>query len=269
MIDEPGRYLVQVALELPTGEHLVSNPLTIRVAPPKQVEHERLASDYLSEEVARIYSFGGSRVLKAGNEALQEVAARMGDEPVARHAHLMLGRPLADDFKLLKMRSVDSPMEVKAASEVGAEIRKERADIPAAEEHLLTALDNAPVAAETLGHIRFKRSVDRFSTMLEEQGEHKVAAAVVGQAKRALEARGVIQPVVDELADRHERLLAATGTGTNAATRRRSRGKATKEAKEAAGTRTTKAARTTRAAKAATAASPARTAAPRRRATTR
>ncbi|HET6663703.1 MAG TPA: hypothetical protein VFG94_05580, partial [Acidimicrobiales bacterium] len=268
MIDEPGRYLVQVALELPTGEHLVSNPLTIRVAPPKQVEHERLASDYLTEDVARIYSFGGSRVLKAGNEALQEVAARMGDEPVARHAHLMLGRPLADDFKLLKMRSAQSPMEVKAACEVGAEIRKDKADIPAAEEHLLAALDDAPVAAETLGHIRFKRSVDRFSTMLEEQGELKVAAAVVGQAKRALEARGVIQPVVDELADRHERLLAADGGGTTAARRRRSSGGA-KEAKAAGETRTAKATRATRATKAVTAAAPARKSAPRRRATTR
>jgi hypothetical protein len=257
MIDEPGRYLVQVALELPTGEHVVSNPLAIRVAPPKQVEHERLASDYLTEDVARIYSFGGSRVLKAGNEALQEVAARMVDEPVARHAHLMLGRPLADDFKLLKMRAVASPAEVKAAAEVGAEIRRERADIPAAEEHLLTALDNAPVAAETLGHIRFKRSVDRFSTMLEEQGELKVAAAVVGQAQRALEARGVIQPVVDDLAERHERLLAATGATT--ATARRSRNGA--RAKEAKGAKERRAAK----ALAAPAASP--KPAPRRRTT--
>jgi hypothetical protein len=213
MIDEPGRYVVQMALQLPTGEHLVSNMLALRVAPPKQIEHERLAADYLTDDVARIYAFGGSRVLAAGNDALEEVVARMDQEPVARHAHLMLGRPLATEFKRLDL-PVGAPRPVPA-HELGAAIRVEKAEVKVAEEHLHSALDDAPVAAETLGHIRFNRAVERFSSLLEEQAEHEVAAAVIGQALRALEARGVIQPVIDELAERKRRLEAAAGKGSS------------------------------------------------------
>jgi hypothetical protein len=209
MIDEPGRYVIQAALQLPSGEHLVSNLLRLRVAPPKQIEHERLASDYLTDDVARIYAFGGSRVLRAGNDALQEVTARMDDEPVARHAHLMLGRPLATDFKRLDMR--DSASRPMAAHELGAEIAVDKADVRTAGQHLHDALDDAPVAAETLGHIRFNRSVHRFATLLEDEGEHAEAATVVGEAQQALEARGVIQPVVDDLAERKRGLEAAAG----------------------------------------------------------
>jgi hypothetical protein len=86
-----------------------------------------------------------------------------------------------------------------------------------AEEHLHAALDDAPVAAETLGHIRFKRSVDRFATVLEEQGETAVAAAVVGQAQRALSARGVLDSVVEDLAERKRRLEAAGGKRSRSA----------------------------------------------------
>lgn len=209
MIDEPGRYVVQMALELPSGEHLVSNMLRLRVAPPKQIEHERLASDYLTDDVARIYAFGGSRVLTAGNDALEEVAARMDHEPVARHAHLMLGRPLASPFKRLQVPGT-APRPV-AAHELGADIAVAKADVKMAEQHLHAALDEAPVAAATLGHIRFNRSVERFTTLLEDQGEHEVAAAMVGEAQRALEARGVIQPVIDDLAERKRGLESAAG----------------------------------------------------------
>ena len=186
MIDEPGRYVVQMALELPSGEHLVSNRLQLRVAPPKRMEHERLAGDYLTDDVGRIYSFGGSRVLDAANDTLEEVVARMPDEPVARHAHLMLGRPAARPHKLLDMPS--GAPRPEPVHQLGGGISVKKAEPKVAEEHLHAALDDAPVAAETLGHIRFNRAVDRFATVLEDQGEHAVAAAVVGQAQRALSA---------------------------------------------------------------------------------
>lgn len=227
MIDEPGRYVVQMALQLPTGEHLVSNLLGLRVAPPKQIEHERLASDYLTDDVARIYAFGGSRVLTAGNDALEEVATRMEHEPVARHAHLMLGRPLAGEYKRLDLPPTGAP-RVMAAHELGGSIAVDKPDVKVAEEHLHSALDDAPVAAETLGHIRFNRAVDRFATLLTDQGEHDVAAAVVGQAQRALDARGVIQPVIDELGERKRRLEAEAGKGGGRSRSGRSQGTAKK-----------------------------------------
>jgi hypothetical protein len=179
------------------------------VAPPKQIEHERLASDYLTDDVARIYTFGGSRVLDAANDTLEEVVARMADEPVARHAHLMLGRPAARPHKLLELpggAARPEPVHV-----LGGAIAVKKAEPKVAEEHLHAALDDAPVAAETLGHIRFNRAVDRFATVLEEQGETAVAAAIVGQAQRALSARGVLDSVVEDLAERKRRLEAAGG----------------------------------------------------------
>ena len=44
-------------------------------------------------------------MLDAANDTLEEVVARMPDEPVARHAHLMLGRPAARPHKLLDLPS--------------------------------------------------------------------------------------------------------------------------------------------------------------------
>ena len=215
MIDEPGRYVVQMALELPSAEHLVSNRLQFRVAPPKRMEHERLAGDYLTDDVGRIYAFGGSRVLDAANDTLEEVVARMPDEPVARHAHLMLGRPAARPHKLLDVPA--GAPRPEPVHQLGGGISVKKAEPKVAEEHLHAALDDAPVAAETLGHIRFNRAVDRFATVLEDQGEHAVAAAVVGQAQRALSARGVLDSVVDDLAERKRRLEAAAGKRSRSA----------------------------------------------------
>jgi hypothetical protein len=94
---------------------------------------------------------------------------------------------------------------------LGGAISVKKAEPKVAEEHLHAALDDAPVAAETLGHIRYNRAVDRFATVLEEQGETDVAAAIVGQAQRALSARGVLDSVVEDLAERKRRLEAAGG----------------------------------------------------------
>ena len=60
---------------------VISNPLRLRVAPPRSYEEEFLAQDFFSESVGRILAFDGSRVLSSGNDTLQQVVEQLNDRP--------------------------------------------------------------------------------------------------------------------------------------------------------------------------------------------
>ena len=100
IIDEPGYYSIQVALEI-NGKKIVSNVLRLRVFPPAGYEQEFLAQDFFSEEVGRILAFDGSRFLEKGNIILREINEKLSDHAVALHAHIALAKPLAFDYKYL------------------------------------------------------------------------------------------------------------------------------------------------------------------------
>ena len=72
-ITDPGRYVIQVALDL-AGRHVVSNLMEIKVAPANNRDEEVLAQDIFTTDVARILTFGGSRVLNSGMDTLRQVA---------------------------------------------------------------------------------------------------------------------------------------------------------------------------------------------------
>ena len=201
-IAEPGRYQIQVALRLPSGEDLVSNVLTLRVEPPKDRAEQTLADDLFEDEVGRALSFGGTRVMTKAIDTLEEVSARLGREPVARHARLALGRPLASPFKVLEIDGT-APRRM-AASAAGARVTVLPADVKVADAHFEGALDDADAAAETLGHIRYRRAVERYSTVLEEQGALREAEATLTKAHATLSRRGVLSSVLNELASKKE-----------------------------------------------------------------
>jgi hypothetical protein len=205
-IAEPGYYKVQVALHL-GDEDLVSNPLTLRVAPPRGYDEEFIAQDFFSDDVGRILAFDGSRSLNKGNDVLREVADRFSDRKVAIHALVPLGTAMAKDYKLLNVEHCQTP---NSAAQAGGDIKMAPADTQQANKDLNAALgDDKNAAAETLGHIDYKYYVDQLSDSLVAQGERKEAAAVEEGLYNTLSARNVLDSVLQEIKSRRNKAATA------------------------------------------------------------
>ena len=206
-MDEPGDYMVQVALHL-EDEDVVSNPVVIRVAPPRGYDEEVIAQDFFSDDVGRILTFDGSRYLQKGNDVLRQITDQLSGRKVAIHAGVPLGNAIAREYKLLDVTRAE---ETDPASAAGA-LKTAPAYAQEALTDLAAALTaNKEAAAETLGHIDYKYYVDTVSKWLTEQGEHKEAAALLDGLYETLAARGVIQSVLQEIKARRD--TSARGAG--------------------------------------------------------
>lgn len=206
-IAEPGRYLLQAALHTPTGD-IVTAPLTLRIAPPRNYDEEVIAQDFFTDEVSRVMAFDGSRVLGEANKVLREVVDRLDDRRVAKHARVPLGLSMAEPAKVLSVAG--SPETVlRAAAERGGVIKMEAGQPERATNELETALlKNADVAAESLGHVDYKVYVDELTDLLEGQGNIDEAADAQKTLYNILAARGVLPSVLEDIDQRRQSLEA-------------------------------------------------------------
>lgn len=209
-IAEPGNYIAQVALRV-NGEDIISNPLYLRIAPPRSYDEELIAQEFFSEEVGRILTFDGSRsrVLESGNDALRETVDRLSDHPVALHASVALGSVLASEYKLL----AEDP-----AAKTNWKIRVDPPKPEEAKDLLSTALIDKPkVAAASLGHIDYKWYVDRASEKLAKLGATDTAADFQHtlydtMSTRKVHGRKVLDRVLREIEAQRDSYRAKTGT---------------------------------------------------------
>jgi hypothetical protein len=194
-IAEPGYYTIQVALhQEDTEEDLVSNPLRLRIAPPRGYDEEFLAQDFFSEDVGRILTFDGSQVLANGNDTLREVSAKLSDRAVAFHAEVALASAMAKEYKILDLEDPNHP-KIKVISPKVEEARKEFA----------AALTDQPkMAAKSLGHIDYKYYVDRFSDWLQKQGDVQGAVDVQDELLQTLSDRNVSNRVLHDIKERRD-----------------------------------------------------------------
>ena len=188
-IAEPGYYTVQIAIEYAHQEEIVSNPLRIRVAPPRGYEEEYIAQDYFCDDVGRILTFDGSLFLSKGNDTLHEVVERLNDRRVAIHAEVALGAPLIRNFKQLVIDDNTNTMKINT----------HKADSEGARNYLSKALlKNRELSAETLGHVDFKYYTDRYSDFLATHGASSEAIKIQENLGQTLSKRGVAKKVVDQ-----------------------------------------------------------------------
>ncbi|MGF1611606.1 MAG: hypothetical protein ACFCUQ_19550 [Kiloniellales bacterium] len=194
---EPGIYEVQVALHLEGGD-IVSNSLKLRVAPPRGYDEEYVAQDFFSDEVGRIMTFDGSRVLESGLNVLRETCERLADRRVALHAEIALGTPLARSYKELTLDTGTYAMT--AAHEHKAKVNVLSQNAKEAKSLLSAALTKDPArSAETLGHIDYKYYVDQFSDWLHEAGDNSAAAKSQSELHKVLAERRVLKSVLDDI----------------------------------------------------------------------
>jgi hypothetical protein len=198
---EPGNYTVQVALRV-DDEDIVSNPLQVRVAPPRGYEEELLAQDFFSDDIGRITAFGGSRFFVKCNDVLREVAEKLSDRRVAFHASLALGNGVMREYKQL-VEDLKEPRK-----QLGIQILPGQ---PEEARQLLAAALTAQTASavESFGHIDFKRHVDRLSDWLAQQGAIEEAvksqdALYQTMSTRQVHRRKVLDRVVQEIKERRD-----------------------------------------------------------------
>lgn len=194
---EPGVYQVQISLHM-EDEDIVSNSLTLRIAPPRDWDEEYLAQDFFSEDVGRVLTFDGTRVLETAKETLHEVSAKLSDRRVALHAQVALGNPLAQDYKRLELggRAQGMTTARDAEGKIAVDGQKTRE----ARSLLAAALTKHPqTSAETLGHIDYRYYAERFSDWLHDEGDNAAAARVQGALHKTLSKRGVIAPVLEKI----------------------------------------------------------------------
>jgi hypothetical protein len=182
-IAQPGAYTVQAALTLPEEEDIVSRPLRIRVHAPVDVQEERLAADFFSDDVARALAFGGTRLAHAV-ETLMEAAERLPDRKVAVHANLGLGRSVANEYKLIAEDPAEPrhPLGIKVEAPLDEEAKSRLSD----------ALTRAPErAAESLGHVRYRRRIEAFGRWLADRGDPEAGADELEEGIETLAAREI------------------------------------------------------------------------------
>jgi hypothetical protein len=200
-IAEPGNYHVQVLMRMGEQE-MLSNPLKLRVMPPKGYDEESLAQDFFSEDVGRIVAFDGSRFLSSGNDVLREIADRLKDRRVSLHAALALGEGLKQDYKELveNRKSPDGRLAIKI----------EKADTAGARKLLTAALSAKPEEmAESLGHVDYKWYIDQLSHWLARQDESAEAYKLQDMllkllAGRSVHGRKVLPSVLDAVRERRD-----------------------------------------------------------------
>jgi len=152
-ISDPGEYTIQVILHM-NGEDIPSNLLPISVQLPVNSSEDTLSQDYFSEDVARILTFGGSRVLERGNNVLRRVSEMLPYQRVALHASVALGLPLASDYNILD--EVDGRLQLKISP----------ADQGEAKKLLTSAFElRKNEAIKTLGGIMYNQSLKVFKSL--------------------------------------------------------------------------------------------------------
>jgi hypothetical protein len=197
LIDEPGQYLIQVCLHL-NGEDVVSDPLIIRVTCPQSHEEENLAQDFFSDEVGRVLTYDGTRVVKQATSTLEKLAKGLPGRKVAIHANIALAMPLAREHKVLELRE-------RTDGSSRGRVRVEPADVGAA--RLFTAAlgqeaDAALNAAEALGHIDYHWYAEQHCKMLERMEKKPEAQEARQLLYQTLVDRKVLNRVLDDVRSR-------------------------------------------------------------------
>lgn len=196
LIDEPGFYVLQAALDLPDGTRVVSNPLQLRMAPPSSFEEEFLAQDFYSDQVGRILTFDGSNVLTSGIDTLRELTEKLPDHQATTHGRIALAKSLAYHDKVLTIDGENSERGIKVIS----------ADVEEAKQHFETALLRVQHAsAQTLGHIEYRQYIEDYSDLLVAEGRIDDAVQIQEDLFQTLSEREISQRVLQDVQEQQER----------------------------------------------------------------
>lgn len=213
-IAEPGTYRVYAALRTAgdrasasvagaSAGQIMAAPLVLRVERPASRDQERLADDVYTDTVGRVMALGGSRVLHGANDVLREVADRIPDQAVAKHAATCLAMAETIPGKVLQ-----------GGGDGAGDLRLEatRTDTESGWQRTEQAYADLTTAAETFGHIRLTRNIENIARALDQQGRGEPATQLLSDLARTLENRQVKPEVVKRVRELGQQLADGAGS---------------------------------------------------------
>ncbi len=191
-IAEPGKYLIQVAIKN-GNEYIVSTPLTIRVKPPLGYEEEYIAQDLFNDDVGRVLALNGSLSLETAINTLKDIEQRLPERRIVYHARMALGNPLLRNYKTLNLEN-ERKFNIHKKDVEGATI-----------EMGVALTKNVDEAAETLGHINFKNSMDNYCEFLSSEGSFTTASKCQDDMHKVFTKRNILPSILKEINDNQNR----------------------------------------------------------------
>ncbi len=185
LVDEPGFYKVQAALEI-DGENVVSNVMRLYVTPPLNREEALLAPDYFTEDVGRALVFHGVPGLPRAMTTLGEVVERCRDNPAVLHARRALAMPKMRDFKRLDLEGGRGNIKITCDL---PDLTQSRAEL----QQLIAAADQA---AQTLGHIGYYDTLEWLAKHMLAAGETTDARAIIQASITSMKRRNILARVI-------------------------------------------------------------------------
>jgi hypothetical protein len=184
--DQPGRYRLRAMYTAADGSKIVSPIAELRVRPPLTAKDEEVGELMMGDQQGQLLSLLGSDSphLKAGRDALEEVATKHAKHPLATFARLALGVNDARDFKQI---TPDKQIVVRAAE-------------PAAAVERLTAVEQASTGDGGVDNITLN-FVMRTRARAEAKTDIKAAEKTLDSMPKVFKARGVKQEIVDRVSE--------------------------------------------------------------------
>ena len=184
--DQPGRYALRAMYTAADGSKIVSPIAELRVRAPLTAKDEEVGELLMGDEQGQLLSLLGSDSphLKAGRDALEEVASKHAKHPLAAFAKLALGVNDARDFKQI---TPDKQIVVRAAE-------------PAAAVERLTAVEQASTGDAGVDNITLNY-VMRTRARAEAKTDLKVAERTLDSMAKVFKARGLKPEIVDRVSE--------------------------------------------------------------------
>ncbi|MGH2736410.1 MAG: hypothetical protein ACRDKZ_12585, partial [Actinomycetota bacterium] len=189
---KPGPYRIEASYTNRDGSTAAAI-LHIQVRPPSNYDDRQLITTLFNARVGRAMAVGGTREMEDVNDRLDWVRTELGDKhPASYYLAAARALPYAQRFKTLSAES--DRLEVLDP------------DPEFAERELAPVVENPEPASDAIGHIIYGRIVDKYAACAAEVNKKDKAKEALTRTRRMFEERNVIQPVLDQLEQKAERL---------------------------------------------------------------
>jgi len=189
---EPGPYRVEGSYHNTDGGTAAA-VMQLHVRPPANYDDVRAISTLFDAGVGRVLQVGGSRLMDEANDKIDWVNEKIGDtHPASYYLDAVRAVPMAKPYKLLE----GDADEVQVAGE----------DPEFVERRLSPLVERPQEAADVVGNIVYRRLVETYTEAALESQHRDQARQAQSSMLEMFRERGVVQPVLDDVARRVDEL---------------------------------------------------------------
>lgn len=192
--DQAGTYQVRAVYYHEDGSRVVSDTLTLRVKYPSGKHDDEVADLLLNDEVGHLFAFMGSDApyLKNGNDALNQMADKYKDHPLAVYAQFIKG---VNEQRTFKTITADKTMEVRKPDFTAGEV-------------LLNEVIEKSKAGKGLDNISLNQSMQILAKAYQREGNMKAAETTVKNLVAHFNKQPIKQEVKEMIAKDAAKILA-------------------------------------------------------------